>query len=82
MRKQVDAVSQALATTIHPDCRVIPVLCFVDSSWGIGGAPFVIGDVHVLWPKMLGKLVRNAGTLSIDEVAELERRLALALPIA
>jgi hypothetical protein len=82
MPRQVDAVREALTATTLPDCRITAALCFVDSHWGIGASPFVINDVRVLWPKTLGKLVRSEGTLNRNQIIELERALALALPAA
>jgi hypothetical protein len=82
MARQVDAVRKALGATAHPDCRVVPVLCFVESHWGVWGRPFLIGDVRVLWPKMLGKLVRREGPLERDDIAALEWSLCAVLPSA
>jgi hypothetical protein len=58
------------------------VLCFIDSDWGLFASPLRVGDVRVLWPKMLGKLIRSKGELSPAAVAALERQLARALPAA
>lgn len=82
MQKQVEAVRVALDGTAAPSCPLIPVLCFVDSDWGLFASPLRVGGVRVLWPKMLGKLIRSKGELSPAAVAELERQLALALPAA
>jgi hypothetical protein len=38
--------------------------------------------VHVLWPRALGKLIRTEGPLSREEIARIERKLAVALPAA
>jgi len=82
MPRQVEAVRSLLASTPFPDIAVFPVLCFVDSHWGLGASPFVLGDVHVMWPKKLYKLVRSEGPLEREQIEELERLLALALPRA
>jgi hypothetical protein len=82
MARQVEAVRKALGSSPAGDPRVIPVVCFVDSRWGLLAPPLVFGDVRVLWPRALGKLLRNGGTLSVDRIAQIERRLAVALPAA
>jgi len=38
--------------------------------------------VHVCWTRALDKLIRTEGTLTADEIAQIERKLALALPAA
>jgi hypothetical protein len=83
MESQVKVVRQALkgsAGSAVPE--VIPVLCFVDSEWGLFASPLRFGDVRVLWPKLLGKLVRDKGDLSAKAISALERQLAQALPPA
>jgi hypothetical protein len=82
MEKQVEAVRNALSSARVADCRVIPVLCFVDQQWSVFATALRFGDVRVLSPKMLIKLVRSEGELSRAEIAELERLLAQALPKA
>jgi hypothetical protein len=81
--RKLRAVRQALkgsAGSAVPE--VIPVLCFVDSEWGLFASPLRFGDVRVLWPKLLGKLVRDKGDLSAEAISALERQLAQALPPA
>jgi Nuclease-related domain len=80
LESQVRTVRQALNGTVVP--AVIPVLCFVDSEWGLFTSPLRFGDVRVLWPKMLGKLVRSKGHLTAAEISAVERQLAHALPPA
>lgn len=82
MARQVEAVRGALASTNHPKCAVIAAICFVESRWGLWGAPFAIGNVRVVWPRMLGKLIRNEGPLGRDDIASLEHALGVALPPA
>jgi hypothetical protein len=82
MPRQVAAVRSSLASTQFLDICVIPVLCFVDSQWGLGASPFVLGEVRVMWPKMLYRLVRSEGSLERDQIEDVERLLAHALPRA
>lgn len=81
MAKQVDAVRAALAADLG-DVPVIPAMCFVDSDWGLFPQPLRFGDVHIVWPRALGKLVRAGGPVALEQIAEIERQLALALPPA
>jgi hypothetical protein len=81
MSKQADAVRAVL----DPDIAELPLIqaiCFVAADWSLFARPLRFGDVHVLWPRALGKLLRADGPLSRDQVTALERRLALALPAA
>lgn len=81
MRKQVEAVRAALG----PDFDTTPILqaiCFTDADWSFLARPLRFEDVHVLWPRALGKLLRTDGSLTSELIAQVERRLALALPAA
>ena len=81
MAKQAEAVRTALA----PDLAVpqlTQVLCFVDADWSLFARPLRFGDVHVLWPRALGTLLRAEGPLTRDLVERVEQRLALMLPPA
>jgi hypothetical protein len=82
MARQVETVQTSLASTQFSGCRVVPVLCFVDSQWEIIATPFVFEDVRVVWPRMLGKLVRAPGELGGAQIVELESLLAAKLPAA
>jgi hypothetical protein len=72
--RQAEVVRHAL-TNFAPTPRVVPVLCFVDSSWPLLASPLVLNDVIVTWPKALRKLIeteRGEGDLSlVDPVARL-----------
>ncbi|MEO5661892.1 MAG: nuclease-related domain-containing protein [Nocardioides sp.] len=76
--KQVDVVRGIVGDEIP----VQGVLCFVDGDWPLIGGSFTTRDVAVLWPKKLYPKLQAEGSLSIDAVAELHRRLALGLPAA
>jgi hypothetical protein len=78
MTKQVEAVRETLRA--RPSVRIIPVICFVEADWSLFARPRRFGDVHVLWPRELGKLVRAEGTLAASDIAEIECKIALALP--
>jgi hypothetical protein len=82
MPRQVEAVRLGLAPTEFFGCRMIPVLCFLGAEWGLFARPFAFDDVRVLWPKELRKFVRSEGPLGADEISQLERAIAAALPIA
>jgi hypothetical protein len=82
MPRQVEAIRLSLAPTEFCGCRVNPILCFVKAEWSLLAKPFAFGDVRVLWPKALMKLVRSEGALSVDEISRIELSLAAALPVA
>jgi Nuclease-related domain len=81
LAKQVVAVRASLGPSLV-SVPVIPVICFVSADFPLLSRPFRFGDVHVLWPRALGKLVRADGALAADEIVQIERRLALAMPAA
>jgi hypothetical protein len=81
MAKQADAVRAVLA----PDMGGLPLtqaICFVGADWSLFARPLQFGDVHVLWPRALRKLLRTDGLLTSELIAQVERRLAFALPPA
>jgi hypothetical protein len=79
MAKQVETVRRVLESGA---AVVTPVICFVDADWSFLARPLRFGDVHVVWPKELGKRLRADGPLSTADIAQMERKLALALPAA
>jgi nuclease-like protein len=78
MTRQVEAMRHVLPPTVP----VTPIICFVDADWSLLARPLQFGDVHVVWPRALGKLLRAGGPLSTAEIAQIERTLGLALPAA
>lgn len=80
MAKQVRAVQGVLAS--HFTVPVVPVICFVRSDWSLFASPLRFGNVHVLWPRALSKLLRTPGTLTTPQIGEIERQLALTLRAA
>ena len=79
LKRQVEAVQAALAS---PEIPVIPVLCFVDAEWRLFARPFQHAGVTVTWGKKLAAMIAAPGPLSKSQVADVARRLALALPSA
>ena len=80
MTKQAQAVRAALDE--DASLQICKTICFVDADWSLFARPIEMEGVHVLWPRALGKLIRTEGSLSRDEIARIERKLALALPAA
>lgn len=76
--KQLDVVRGIVGDEIP----VRGVLCFVDADWPLIGGSFTTRAVDVLWPKKLYPKLQAEGSLSIEAVAELHRRLATGLPAA
>ena len=81
MTKQAQAVRSALGDE-DASVQICKTICFVDADWSLFARPIEMEGVHVLWPRALGKLIRTEGTLARDEIARIERKLALALPAA
>jgi hypothetical protein len=78
MAKQVDAVRAAL-TSEFGAIPLVQAICFTDADWSLFARPLRFGNVHVLWPRALGKLLRADGPLTSELIAQVERRLATAL---
>jgi hypothetical protein len=81
MTKQAQAVRAALDYE-DASLQVCKTICFVDADWSLFARPIETDGVHVLWPSALGKLIRTEGSLSHDEIARIEHKLALALRVA
>jgi hypothetical protein len=81
MTKQAQAVRAALDDE-DASLQICKTICFVDADWSLFARPIEMEGVHVLWPRALGKLIRTEGSLSHDEIARIERKLAQALPAA
>lgn len=81
MTKQAQAVRAALDDE-DASLQICKTICFVDADWSLFARPIEMEGVHVLWPRALGKLIGTEGSLSRDEIARIERKLAVALPAA
>jgi hypothetical protein len=57
-------------------------LCFVDADWGLFAKPFHHDGVWIGCPKALSEALATSGALAPDDVLEVARRLAVALPAA
>ncbi len=82
VHKQLGLVRAALD---HSGDRSVPlagVLCFVEADWPLIGGSFAVEGVHVLWPRKAAELILKPGALAEDQLHELHRRLATALPSA
>jgi hypothetical protein len=81
MTKQAQAV-RAARDSDDASLRICKTICFVEADWSLFARPIEMDGVHVLWPRALGKLIRTEGSLSRDEIARIERKLALPVPAA
>jgi hypothetical protein len=81
VRSQVEVVASAVAAKAG-ELPLKPVLCFVDSDWGVFPRAFVFHAVFVTWPQELVKRIRTEGPLDTATVAWTAARLATALPPA
>ncbi len=81
MAKQVVAVRAVLGSALA-GVPLTQVICFVSGDFPLFARPLRFGDVHVLSPRALAKLLRAQGSLTSAEISQIERKLALALPAA
>jgi hypothetical protein len=81
MRNQSEAVRTALAVP-REQIPIVQTICFVAADWSLFARPIQFDAVQVLWPRALVKQLRFEGPLDRTTIAEVERRLALALPAA
>jgi hypothetical protein len=75
--QQAQLVRSVLA---DPAIPVAAVLCFVGAEWGSFARPFRHDGVLVVWPRRLGRIVTQPGSLEAADVERIARRLAAALP--
>jgi len=85
MDRQVAAVRAVFSQDQKwSELPVTAVLLFVSpENWSLlNFRPLRFGETYVLWGKALGKLLRAEEKISRNDVVEIERLLALALPTA
>lgn len=73
--KQVDIVRGVTGD----DVPVHGMLCFVEADWPPIGGSFTTRGVESLWPKKLYPKLRAEGTLPIEALEQIHRKLAAAL---
>jgi len=66
----------------HKVGEVHPVLCFVDTEWGVFARPFEVRGVTVLYPGALRDRLKKDGALVRATMERVASRLALSLPPA
>jgi hypothetical protein len=82
MAKQSAAATTALGDAFG-SVPVVQAVCFTAAEWPrFFPTPIRFGDVHVLWPGALVKLIRGEGALDQQHIAQIERQLAIRLPAA
>ena len=79
MHRQMEVVVTAMG---DPEAPVRGVLCFVEADWPLIGGPFSVRDVLISAPKKMYPRLRAEGPLMPEQIDDLHRRLALALPPA
>lgn len=77
-QRHVDAVRAVLDARIP----VRGVVCVLDAEWSIAPRPLVFGQVVVVWPRALARLVSRPGPLSPAAVQRTAERVAKAFPRA
>jgi len=80
---QAEQVHRALGHLYAaPPIVVMPVLCFIGVEWPLVGAASRFGEVGVVDPRGLERLVTRPGAIGHNQRLSLARRLAAALPPA
>jgi Nuclease-related domain len=82
MRRQVEAVRDAVRPEHDSEIVVTPVLCFVEAEWSLLAKPFTLDGVWIVWPKALREQLLREGLLSPEQLNQLARQVASALPPA
>jgi len=84
MARQAEAVRRSLAGTPESaSVPVTPVIVFVsDDNWSLFSRPLRFGDVHVVWGKKLGEMIRARGPVDTTTIMRLEEAITRALPAA
>lgn len=77
-QRQVEAVRAVLDARIP----VRGVVCVLDAEWSIVPRPMVFGQLVVVWPRALARLVSRPGPLSPAAVQRTAERIAKAFPRA
>jgi len=80
--KQAALVAAALKTGTPAQTPVRPMLCFLDADWPLVGGSFVTRGVEVLWPRKVIAHARQPGALSVDDITNVARTLAMRFPRA
>lgn len=76
VRSQVERVTTALGEAAP---LVNGVLCFLEADWPMIGGSFKVGDIHVLWPRLLVQRMTDAPPQPVD-VDLIHAQLAQAFP--
>jgi hypothetical protein len=87
MHRQTVCVAQVLAAAAATSSEGawlarVPVhgmLCFLDADWPVGGGPFAVQGIQVLWPGRAVSLAREPGPMGAAEVATVHQILRTAL---
>ena len=79
---QAQAVREALSPRGHADVPVRPVVCFIDSDWGIFASPLMFGTVVVTWPKSLYAILNSDGDTDTASIQTVAHTIAAAFPAA
>lgn len=66
----------ALQAVLDPRTPVRGVLCVLDAEWRLAPRPIVCGQVVVVWPRALARLVSRPGPLTPAAVRRTAERLA------
>ena len=76
--RQIDAVRKAVGAAV----AVTPVVCFLDSEWGLRAKAFELNGVLVTRRRDLLRRISASGELTPEAVVAVSRQIALSLPSA
>jgi len=79
---QAEAVRDVLLPRGYGDVPVWPVLCFIDSEWGMLASPISLGTVLITWPKSLYSILKKDGDADTAAIQTVAHILAAAFPAA
>jgi hypothetical protein len=80
MRQQVRKIDQLTGSVdAMTGTEITPVLCFVHADWGWPRRRLAFGEIEILWPKVLLRVLNRPGSLGHAQIEELGGRLASRL---
>lgn len=57
-------------------------LCFLEGDWPMIGGSFAVGEVHVLWPRLLVKRINAESAQQDIDIDQVHSLLATSFPVA
>ena len=80
LERPVHAVNVAMHRAGEGSRALHPVVCLVNSEWGMFARPFDVHGVVVTWPERLAQAIRAGGSMTRDDIDRLAARLSAEFP--